>query len=104
MHPDQDHLRRCVLLFFNQGKSAADPMRTLCDTYDERKSCTERSECWHRRFRHGYTDVNNRPRSGRSEKIEDKELRALLNEDSSLTIQACPALRRLMGPEKLFVK
>ena len=48
------------------------------DTAPTDKSCRE----WFRRFKDGDFNVENKPRSGQSKKFEDKELEALLEDQS----------------------
>jgi len=75
-----------VLIFcFNWKKSAAEAHRMLVEVYSNTaptdKSCRE----WFRRFKDGDFSVEDKPRFGQPKKFEDKELKALLEEDQSQT-------------------
>ena len=75
-----------VLVFcFSWKKSAAKAHRMLVEVYGDNdptdKSCRE----WFRRFKNGDFSVEDKPRGGQPKKYEDKELKALLDEDPTQT-------------------
>jgi len=78
-------LREILIFCFNWKKSAAEAHRMLVEVYGDTaptdKSCRE----WFRCFKNGDFSVEDKPRSRHPKKFEDKELKALLEEDQSQT-------------------
>ena len=81
----KQHSREVLVDRFNWKKSAAQTHRMLMEIYGD-NAPTDKSyrECF-RCFKKGDFDVEDKPRSGQPKKFEDKELRALLDEDPTQT-------------------
>jgi len=79
----KQHLRE--VFCFNWKKSAAEVHRMFVEVYGDTaptdKSCRE----WFRRFKDGDFSVEDKSRSGQPKKFENKELKALLEEDQNQT-------------------
>lgn len=89
--PTKEHLRHALLFCFNQQKTAAESYRLLAEVYGE--SAPSQSSCafWFERFRSGDFDVSDKERSGQPKKFEDSELQALLDENSTQTLEELSA-------------
>ena len=78
--PNNRHLRKLLINFFNLKKSAAEALRLLVETYGEavlsKRSCRE----WFQKFKNCEFDIEDKKRSGRPEMYEDVELEAILDQ------------------------
>lgn len=84
--PKKQHLREVLLFFFNTKKSAAESRRLLLETYgDSNIPSIKTCEYWFRRFKSGDFDVEDKERPGGPKKLEEAELKALLDENSCQT-------------------
>jgi histone-lysine N-methyltransferase SETMAR len=83
MEPDKNHIRHIMLYFFHRKKSAAEAARKICKTYPNAISERQCQE-WFKRFREGDFDLSDRPRSGQPRKVDNDELRALVESDPRL--------------------
>jgi len=84
--PKKEYLRGILLHYFILKKSAAEVHRILVETYGDHALSETTCRDWFRRFKNNDFDVEDKERSGAPKKFEDKELEALLHEDSSQTL------------------
>jgi len=84
--PTKEYLRGILLHYFIQRKSAAEAHRILVETYNDHALSETTCRDWFRRFKNNDFDVEDKERSGAPKKFEDKELEALLYEDSRQTL------------------
>lgn len=83
--PTQHHLREALLVYYKQGKTAADGYCLLSETYLgqvlSEKSCRK----WFARFKSGNLNVADKERPGKSRKFDDKDLLALLDQNPCIS-------------------
>lgn len=79
--PTKQHLRECLLLFFNLKKNATEAHRLLSEAYPEYAPEVRVCQKWFAQFKSGAFDVKDKERPGQPKKFVDKELKALLDED-----------------------
>lgn len=84
--PSNVFLRGILLHYFIMKKRAAETHRILVDVYGDNAPSERTCQKWFARFKSGNFDLEDEERSGQPKKFEDKDLEALLNEDSSQTI------------------
>ncbi|KFD48372.1 hypothetical protein M514_10784 [Trichuris suis] len=82
MHPDKVDYRHCVLLLLNQEETAAEAVGCLRDTCEDGAVSASTCEKWNRRFGSGNFNLYDRPRSGCPRETEDRDLQALLEQNS----------------------
>lgn len=84
-------MREVLLGHYFSKKTAAESHRLLVETYGEH--ALSKTQCfeWFQRFKSGGFDVRDKERPGQPKKFEDKELEALLHEDSCQTLQELAA-------------
>ncbi|KFD55948.1 hypothetical protein M513_03072 [Trichuris suis] len=85
--PNRIHLRHCLRLFFDQGKTAAEAKRILCHTYGEGTVSASMCKRWYSCFRNGEFDIANQNKSGGSSNCVDRELWALILENTAMTTE-----------------
>jgi len=78
-------LRRILLLLF-YSKKICRSTQTSCETYGDHALSETTCRHWFRRSKNNNFDVEDKKRSGARKKYEDKELEALLHEDSCQTL------------------
>lgn len=83
--PTKVHLREVSLHHFLMKKTAAESYRILVEVYGEYAPAENTCRKRFRRFKAGDFDVDDKERSGRPKKFDDKELEALLEEDPNQT-------------------
>ncbi|KAG5321395.1 MOS1T transposase, partial [Pseudoatta argentina] len=84
--PNKVYLRRILLHYFIQKKSAAEAHRILVQTYGHNALSDTTCRDWFRRFKNNDFELEDKERSGAPKKFEDKELEQLLDEDPSQTL------------------
>ena len=73
------YIRHCLLYEFQPDKSVAEAQITICATYGNSFTCHRCSET----LKNGYSDLSDKPCSGRPPTISDAELQELLDQDST---------------------
>ena len=81
--PNSHHLRKVLLHYFISKKTAAESHRILVTVYGEHALSETTCRDWFRRFKSDDFDLSNKDRGKPTKKIEDAELQALLDEDST---------------------
>ena len=76
---------RHLLFAFNRGQKASEVAKDICAVYGEDAIGERTVRDWFTRFKHGNFDLNDAPRSGRSIKMDEDQLRDLLKEDGHQT-------------------
>ena len=85
--PNSHHLREVSLHYFISKKIAAESHRILAKVYGENALSETMCRDWYRCFKSGDFDLSNKGRGKPPKKIEDAELQALLDEDSTQTLK-----------------
>ena len=84
--PNKVYLRRILLHYFIQHKSAAEAHGILVETYRDDALSDTTCRDWFRRFKNNDFKLVDKERSGAPKKFEDKELEEILDEDRSQTL------------------
>lgn len=82
----EQHLRHCMLLFFDEGWTATKTTKKLTELYGA-KLTPNRCQFWFRRFKSGDRSLVDEPRSGRPSKFDDDMLKAMVESDPRLSIE-----------------
>ena len=80
------NLRRILLHYFIQSKSAAEADRILVETHGDNALSDTTCRDWFRRFKNNDFKLEDKERSGAPKKFENKELEEILDEDLSQTL------------------
>ena len=80
--PKKVYLLGILLHYFIQKKSASEAYRILVKTYDNHDLLKTTCRDWFRCFKNNDFDVGDKECSGAPKKFKDKELEALIHEDS----------------------
>lgn len=85
MQLDKMHIRHCLLFLFHCGKSAADSNRSICQVYGNDAVSARTCRGWFRKFESGKFDLNDKPRTGRPEVVDNKSIQYMLDKDATQT-------------------
>jgi len=80
-----------LLYYFDLKKTAAGVYKLLVEAYDNCAPLERTCQEWFQRFKSGDYDVNDKQRSSQPKKFEDIELQALLDGNSTQTLQELSA-------------
>lgn len=83
--PSKQHLREVFIFFFHSKNSASEAHRLIAETYPEHSVDVRMCQRWFARFKSDDFGTVDKERLGQVEKIEDEELKALYDQDSSQT-------------------
>ena len=83
--PNNSHLQEVLIFFLHSKKTVAEAHWELQKVYGDAALSETTCRDWFCRFKDGDSDVDDRPREGRSKTFEDAELEALLDEDPCQT-------------------
>lgn len=78
-------VRSCLLYDFKVGLSAAESSRRICQAFGDNAVNERTARQWFQKFRSGDMSLNDAPRSGRPQALDDETLRAAIESDSSQT-------------------
>ena len=85
--PNKVYLRRILLHYFIQNKSAVEAHRILVETYGDNALSDTTCRDWFRLFKNNDYKLEDKERSGAPRKFEDKELEdSRIDEDRSQTL------------------
>lgn len=85
MEKNKMHLRHCILYEYQLGRKVPEACRNLQQIFGE-DAITERTcRKWFNRFKTGDFDICDKQRSGRRSIVDDEKLKALVQQDPSLT-------------------
>jgi len=87
----KQHLREVLIFCFNWKKNATETHRMLIEVYGDTVP-TDKS-CRFRHFKDGDFSIEDKPRSGQPKKFEDKELKALEEDQSQTQEEFAESLR-----------
>jgi len=85
--PNKVFLRGVLLHYFHMNKTAAESHRILEEVYGEQALAEQTCLKWFARFKSGDFDLEDKERPGQPKKFKDEELEALLEENSSQTLE-----------------
>ena len=85
MKGSKDLVRSCLLYDFKVGLSAAASSRRICQPFGDSAVNERTARRWFQKFKLGDLSLRDEPRSGRSQVLNDRTLKAAIEEDSSLT-------------------
>jgi len=91
MERDKLFFRHVLLHYFDLKKTAATAHKLLFEAYGNCAPSERTCQEWFHRFKNGDFDVNDKERSGQPKKFEDTDLQALLDENSTQTLQELSA-------------
>ena len=80
---NKSHFRH--LFAFNRGQKASEVTKDICAVYGEDAIAERTVGDWFARFKRSNFDLNDAPRSGRTIKMDEDQLRDLLKEDGHQT-------------------
>lgn len=84
--PSKNHVRESLLFSFHLKKSAIESHRMLIEAYGDNAPSLSTCKSWFRRFKSGDFGTDDKERSGKPKKFEDGELKALIDENPSHTL------------------
>lgn len=84
--PTKNHVRGALLFSFHLKKSAIESHRMLIEAYGDNAPSLSTCKLWFRRFKSGDFGTDDKERPGKPRKFEDEELKALINENPSHTL------------------
>lgn len=84
--PSKEHIRHCLLYEYRRRSSATTANANINEVYPNAVN-VRTCQRWFLRFRSGDMDLNDKPRSGRPEIIDEEALLAAIEEDPRRTIQ-----------------
>ena len=87
MYFDNTHLRHVMLYEYRKGKSAAQATRDIRSTYGDEALVERTCQKWFAKFRTGNFGLDDEPREGRPETLDNADLEALLEEDPGQTVR-----------------
>lgn len=83
---DEEHIRHCMLLFFDQGSRATKAARVINELYGDVLS-KNKCQRWFKKFASGDRNLKNAPKSGRPSKLDDELLKSLVESDPQQSIE-----------------
>ncbi|KAL4705901.1 hypothetical protein ACJJTC_017483 [Scirpophaga incertulas] len=75
------HFRHILLLYFRKGKNAAQASKKLRDVYGEEALKERQCRNWFDKFRSGDFSLKDDQRTGRPEKLDDDQIKAMIESD-----------------------
>ena len=74
-----------MLYEFKKGESAAQWARNICNILENDSTSERTCQFWYKKFRLGYFDLTDRPRSGRPLAFDDEVLKQIVDENPRIT-------------------
>ena len=93
-------IRSCLLYEFKLGTSASSASRRICTAFGEGAVSERTARNWFQKFRSGNEALEDEPRAGRPILLNNDDLKAAIETDSSLTCHEL-ALRFLVSDETI---
>ncbi|XP_036359491.1 histone-lysine N-methyltransferase SETMAR-like [Octopus sinensis] len=87
MEVTKKHIRHILLYEFNNGHNATETARNINAIYGDRTLSVSQCQRWFQRFRTGNYSLEDDIRPGRSVKLDDEALQALVEENPHLSVQ-----------------
>ena len=81
---DTEHIRHCLLYEFQLKRNAQDAHANITSVFGDVLSISRCYE-WFKRFKSGDYDLKNRPRSSRSQEMDNDVLKELVESDPRLS-------------------
>ena len=82
---DSEHFCHYLLFYFRKGKNGVQTRKKLCAVHGKDVSSEHQYQNWFSKFRSGYFDLEDAPRSGRSINADDDKIKALVDADHHIT-------------------
>ena len=76
-----------MLFYFRKGKNAAQAAKKLRDVYGEQALKDRQCRNWFDNFRSGNFSLKDEPRSGRPNKVDDGQIKAIIEVDRHVTVR-----------------
>lgn len=83
---EEDHIRHVMLFQYNCGHNARTSTANINEIYPDSLD-VRKCQRWFNNFRRGNFDLQNAPKSGRPVQFDEDELRAVVEEDPTQTIE-----------------
>ena len=81
MECKNEHFRHILLFYFRNGKNAAQAAKELRDAYSEEALKGRQCRNWFDKFRSGDFSLKDEQRSGRPNKVDDDQIKAIIKSD-----------------------
>ncbi|KAL4713773.1 hypothetical protein ACJJTC_004304 [Scirpophaga incertulas] len=82
-----EHFRHILLFYSRKGKNAAQAAKKLRDVYGEEALKERQCRNWFDKFRSGDFSQKDDQRSGRPEKLDDDQIKAMIESDSHVNVR-----------------
>lgn len=97
--PNKQHLREVMVHYFLLEKSGTETFRLLRKVYGDHdhSPCLATVNNWFQRFRTGDFEVEDKEREGAPKKLQDEELKNILEQDNTLRLVDMAAILNIDG-------
>ena len=87
MEYENEHFRHIFLFYFRKGKNTAQAAIKLRDLYDEEALKDRQCRNWFDKFHSGDFSLKDEQRSGRPNKVDDDQIKAIIELDRYVTVR-----------------
>ena len=87
MECKNEHFCHILLFYFCKGKNTEQAAKKLRDVYGKEALKDRQCRNWFDKFRTGDLSLKDEQRSGRSNQVDDDEIKAIIKSDRHLTVQ-----------------
>ena len=82
-----EHFRHILLFYFRKEKNAAQGAKKLRDVYGKEALNDRQCRNWFDKFRSGDFSLKDEQRSGRPNKVDDDQIKAIIESDRHVTVR-----------------